>query len=60
MLTSDQCRSSDPRFTHLSDEEVLKIRDELYKIAKIGLADFLHKNGGSHVHHEVTRPTEQT
>ena len=47
MLTLAQCRLSDPRLARLSDEELLKVRAELYNFAKLGLQDFFEKQGGS-------------
>lgn len=57
MLTLAQCRLTDPRLVHLSDEELLKIRDELYKIGKIALADFSARQSGSTPSPLVIYPT---
>ena len=45
MLSLEKLRKIDPK-THLSDEEVLEIRDSLYDLGNIVFDDWL-ENGGS-------------
>ncbi len=56
MLSLDQCRRKDPRLAHLTDEELLKIRDQLYAIGTITLSDFFSKLSGSTVSSVVIYP----
>lgn len=46
MLPVEKLRKIDPN-THLSDEEVLEIRDSLYDLGNIVFDDWLENGGGS-------------
>jgi len=37
MLTLEQCRRIDPDLAHLSDEDLLALRDKLYAVANTAL-----------------------
>lgn len=56
MLTLAQCRITDPRLALISDEELLKIRDEVYKFAQVAVCDFIQKQTGSMVSPVVIYP----
>jgi hypothetical protein len=47
MLTLNQCRQIDPELEKLSDEELAKVRDALYKLGQIIFDDWLTETHGS-------------
>jgi len=47
MISLERCRSLCPELADQPDEVILKIREEVYQLGKIALADFLEKKGGS-------------
>jgi len=47
MLSLEQCRKICPSLENLSDEEVLKIRENLYDGGSLALESWVKKNGGS-------------
>lgn len=57
MLTLDECRRTDPRLTSIPDEEMFKIREAVYVLAKISLDDYLRKQTGSTVSPLVIYPS---
>lgn len=50
MLSLEQCYDIDPSLRSLSEEEVLKIRDQLYALGEIAVDDFIEKN--NHINNE--------
>ncbi len=57
MLTLDECRSTDPRLANIPDEEMFRIREAVYVLAKISLDDYLNKQTGSTVSPLVIYPS---
>jgi hypothetical protein len=47
MLTPKQCRQIDPELNRLSDEELTRVRDALYKLGQIIFDDWLTDRCGS-------------
>lgn len=47
MLTLEQCRQLDPELNKLSDEELTRIRDALYKLGQIIFDDWISERHGS-------------
>lgn len=47
MLSVEQCRKLCPSLENLSDKEVIKIEESLYKGAQLALESFMKKNSGS-------------
>ena len=47
MLTLEQCRRIDPALNRLSDDELTKVRDALYKLGQIIFDDWLTERRGS-------------
>jgi hypothetical protein len=47
MVPIEQCRKLCPSLKNLSDEEVLKIRENLYEGAQLALESWVKKNSGS-------------
>ncbi len=47
MLTPEQCRQLDPELKGLSDEELTRVRDALYKLGQIIFDDWLAETRGS-------------
>jgi hypothetical protein len=47
MLTPEQCRQIDPKLNKLSDEELTRVRDALYKLGQIIFDDWLTEAYGS-------------
>lgn len=47
MLTLEQCRQIDPELNKLSDEELVKVRDALYKLGQIIFDDWRTETYGS-------------
>ena len=47
MLTLEQCRQIDPELNKLSDEELKRVRDALYKLGQIIFDDWLTEKHGS-------------
>lgn len=47
MLSLEQCRKLCPSLNNLSDEEVVKIRDNLCEGAQLALESWVKKNKGS-------------
>ena len=43
MLSLEQCRKIDPGLNDLSDEDLLKVRDELYNLGNIGFQDWIRE-----------------
>ena len=58
MLTLEQCRQIDPDLSKLSDEELAKIRDALYKLGQIIFDDWLTETYGSKYPVGVLRNSE--
>lgn len=47
MLSLEECRKLCPPLVDLTDEEVVKIRDNLYEGAQLALESWAKKKGGS-------------
>jgi hypothetical protein len=47
MLTLEQCRQIDPELKKLSDEELTKVREALYKLGQIIFDDWITEKRGS-------------
>lgn len=47
MISLEQCRTIDPRLKELSDEEVIRIRENLYEGAQLALESWAKNNSGS-------------
>ena len=58
MLTPEQCRQIDPELNKLSDEELTKVRDALYKLGQIIFDDWLTERHGSKYPIGVLRNSE--
>lgn len=41
----EQCRKKYPELAHLSDEELLEVRDTLYELAQLAVESWKKKNG---------------
>ena len=58
MLTPEQCRQIDPQLNRLSDEELTKVRNALYKLGQIIFDDWLTEAYGSKYPVGVLRNSE--
>lgn len=47
MLPPDKCRKLCPSLENFSDEEVIKVRENLYEGAQLALESWVKKNSGS-------------
>lgn len=45
MLSTEQCYKIDPSLKNLSEEELLKIRDELYQLGQLALENWRSERG---------------
>ncbi len=60
MLSIEQLRKIDSKLTHLSNDEILEIRDSFYDLGQLIFDDWLENGGGSKYPVRVLQKLEET
>ena len=47
MISLDECRKLSPNLANASDEQVKKVREQLYELGQLALECWMEDNGGS-------------